>query len=303
MKLSSIILSVLLCLAVALGGFIYLDKDTDKVYIYIFGVFIFLMMIVYIMQAEIDWKWSLRNPPEMPAALERQLATMIPFYRNLDVVEKKRYRDRCMLWIQAKEHRIEGLNTFPEDIKNLIAGYGVMMTFGIEFYLLQPYERVVIYPHPFPSPNFKVLHNSEVNHEDGVTVFNVAAIMAAFNKPLQYYNLVLHEYAAVFMHLYPDFAYPKFESEEKSEQLQQVRGMTLEAIQKLVGLPTLDKKQVAIEHFFMNPTRFQALLPEEYQQLAEIFNMNPLQAGRPVLDIKKIGDNPLAGEIYLNNFK
>lgn len=295
MKPSSVILSVLLCLAIALGGFIYLDKDTDKIYIYIFGVFILSLAVVYIMQAEIDWKWSLRNPPEMPAALERQLAVMMPFYRNLDAVEKKRFRDRIMLWILGKEHLLQGLETFPEDMKNLIAAYGVMMTFGIEKYLLQPYERIVLYPHPFPTPNFQVLHNSEINHEDGVTIFNAAPIMASFNKPLEYYNLVLHEYASAFIQLYPDLSYPEF-PENKLAQLESVRGMKLEAIKKMIGLSDVDIRQIAVEHFFMNPQRFQAALPKEYEQFTQIFNINPINKGRPVLDIQKIGNNPLAGE-------
>ena len=295
MNLSSILMSVIGCLFLTLGLYVFFLADIKEyVYLVSFAILGVAFIVINIMQAEIDWRWWLRHPPEMPAPLENQLATMVPFYKRLDVVERKRFRDRCMLWVRAKEHLLQGLTVFPEDVKNLIAAYGVMMTFGTEKYLLQPYERLVLYPHPFPSPDFQFLHNSEINDEDGVAIFNAQPLMNGINNFRQHYNLVLHEYSHAFMTNYPAYSFPSFT--EKIPQLAEIRGITLETIEKTVGIPNVDIRRVAIEHFFISPTRFNEILPKEYQRLCDIFNMNPLNVARPVLQIEKIGINPLAGE-------
>lgn len=295
MKLSSILQSVIGCLFLAIGAYVFFLADVKEYpYLVTFAILGITFIVINILQAEIDWYWWLRHPPEMPAPLENQLVVMLPFYKHLDSVEKKRFRDRVMLWIRAKEHLLQGLKVFPEDVKNLIAAYGVMMTFGTEKYLLQPYERLVLYPHPFPSPNFQFLHNSEINDEDGVVIFNAHPLMNGINNPRQHYNLILHEYSHAFIMNYPEHDFPSFA--EKKQRLEEIRGINLETIEKTIGLPDIDIRQVAVEHFFITPVRFNEILPDEYQRLCEIFNMNPLKAVRPVLQIKKIGLNPLAGE-------
>jgi Mlc titration factor MtfA (ptsG expression regulator) len=295
MKLSSILTSIIGCIALTLGVYVFLIADVKRYeYLVVFGILAVVFVTIIILQAEIDWYWWMRHPPEMPAPLEHQLATMIPFYRRLDSIEKKRFRDRCMLWVNGKEFLLQGLKSFPEDVKNLIAAYAVILTFGTEKYLLQPYERLVLYPHPFPSPDFQFLHNSEINDEDGVVIFNAQPLMNGINNFRQHYNLILHEYSHAFIMNYPEHSFPSFT--ENIPQLAEIRGITLATIEKTVGIPDIDIRRVAIEHFFISPVRFHEILPDKYQRLCEIFNMNPLNAVRPVLQIEKIGNNPLAGE-------
>lgn len=295
MKLSSIIINLLLSLLLGMVAFIYLyDGYPPKIYYYIFGLFLIGLVIVYILQAEIDWYWSLRHPPEMPAPLERQLGTVLPYYRQLDGVEKKRFRDRCMLWVQSREHLLEGLEDFPQEVKHIIASQVVMMTFGLEKYLLLPYDRIVLYPHPFPTPSHAFLHHSETHDGDGVMIFNVNPLMSAIHKPREYYNLVLHEYGHAFIQNHPEAQFPVLNGEDW-EKLASHRGFGLARAQQCVGMPELQPQQVMLEYFFTIPHAFQQELPEAYAQLCQVLNQDPLQAQRPVRDIHLIGENPLKG--------
>ncbi len=299
MKLSSLLLAIVFCLMVAMGAYIFFINDLilGNTNLLIFGGLVISFVVIFVLQAEIDWAWWQRNPPQMHPALEHQMAIVLPYYRQLDTMEKRRFRDRVMLWVNGKEHLVKALNGFPEEVKNMIGAHGVMLTFGVDKYLMQPYERVVMYPHPFPSPDHPYLHNSEhfdENGKDGGFIFNATQLMHGINKPQHAYNIVLHEMAGAFMQVYPNHAFPHF-TEEKISLLHQVRGMDLELIQKTIGTKEVEVKQVAVEHFFTNPVRFNELLPEEFVILCRIFNQNPLNTKRPVLDIQKIGDNPLKG--------
>ena len=50
--------------------------------------------------------------------------------------------------------------SLPEDLKAIIAHNLIQLTFGMEDYLLDPYERVVVYNHAFPTPKKQFLHTT-----------------------------------------------------------------------------------------------------------------------------------------------
>ncbi len=294
MRLSSMMLGVLGLFTLILVGYMTYFGAYGRVYFYFLLFGMFALVFTYMTSPQIDWWWFQRNPPPMPVGQERQLGFQIPFYRNLGPVEKKRFRDRVMMAIEGKEFIPISFETIPEDVKNIIAGHLVMMTFGIEKYLLHPYERVVLYRHAFPSPNYKVLHSSEINHDDGCVIFDLERLMMGVAQPKKYYNLILHEYAHAYLKNHPESDIPDFTS--LLEELKRIRGFGFDFVKKYVGLEDVDLRQAAIEHFFMSPLRFREYLPEEYKKMTEIFNLDPMGGEKPVLYINKIGVNPLAGE-------
>ncbi len=287
---------VLIAITAAMAYLVIFKEIEDKIYLYIMGASFIALSILYLSQYRLDWWWYVnRKPPQMPVGLEKQLQVMVPFYKGLDPIEKKRFRDRTMLWSLGREFIPISMETVQEDIQNLISAHVVMMTFGIEKYLLNPFERVVVYPHAFPSPNYKVLHSSEINMEDGVTIFDLERLLMGAANPVKFYNLILHEYARAFMEVHKDIDFPEF-PEEKWETLATMRGFDKKFIETFVGLDNVDPKQMAIEHFFVTPKRFHHFFPEEYQRFTEIFNMDLLKKDKPVIQIRKIGINPIIGE-------
>ncbi len=295
MRLSSLLLAFFGFSTICLLGYMTYTKSFGSTLFYLLFICVVGLVAAYMMSPQLDWWWFKRTPPPMHRGVEKQMRVMVPFYDKLDSVEKKRFRDRVMLTMEAKEFIPVVFETLPEDVKTIIAAQIVMMTFGMEKYLLHPYERVVVYPHAFPSPNYKFLHSSEINHEDGCVIFDAERMMLGVGNPSRYYNLILHEYAHAFLKIYPEYDFPIF-NKESYPKLKEIRGLDFEFICKYVGMKEVDVRQVVVEHFFVTPKRFKHFLPEVYEQMTRIFNIDPTLGERPVLEILKIGENPLLGQ-------
>ena len=191
---------------------LYYTWEGDLSAIYIVPNVIILASI-YVLSPQIDWLYYQKNPPEMDGKLRVFLEKLFPFYRNLSPKEKRRFEVRVSLYIIATEFMPKAMEHVPEDIKGLIAANIVMLTFGQKDYRFSNFEKIVVYPHPFPSPQFpKHLHSCEIFEEDGVILFSLEQLVPGATRQTQFYNTALHEYAKIFMLSYPDYSYPKIDN-------------------------------------------------------------------------------------------
>jgi len=190
----------------------------------------------------------------------------------------------------ATEYMPMVMEEVPIDIKGLIAANVVMLTFGQEDYRLSRFEKVVAYPHPFPSPQYrKDFHSTEHFAEDGVILFSLEQLIPGATQPSKYYNIALHEYIRVFTLIYKDYQYPKFE-DSIWDQLEEVSGFKMAAIKNYIGLPFIEPLPVSINYFFTFPDKFKATLPELYKQYREIFNQDTVLGEFPIVDASKQGE-------------
>lgn len=233
--------------------------------------FVVGLAIVYVLSPQIDWWWFKRRPPELAPGLRHLINTRFPFYQNLSAEDKIRFRNRMALYMQANDFKPQGMESTPEDLKGVIAASVVQLTFGLDDFLLNKFEHIVIYPHPFPSPQYPAKwHVSEIFEEDGVILFCAEHLMTSFLQPERFFNIGLYEYARVFQRCYPEISFPVLD-ENTWEPLQAVSGYSKDYIEKWIGLPEPEVLAVAIAHFFVFPKKFKALLPEIYGDLAVIF--------------------------------
>lgn len=250
--------------------FLYMtwEVDTDyAVYIIPFGI---SAAVIYVLSPQIDWWWYQRRPPELPPRLRQMINTQLPFYQNLDAAAKTRFRNRMALYMEAKEFMPKGMENVPPDVKGVIAASAVQLTFGFEDYLLGKFEYIIVYPHPFPSPQYpEIWHASEIFEEDGVIMFSVEHLMASFVQPRRFFHIGFYEFARVFRRCYPEIAFPSFD-ENSWVKLEQISGFSKAALEKWIGLENPDPAAVAVAHFFVFPEKFQAAMPVEYGQLAGI---------------------------------
>ena len=177
---------------------------------YIYSVpFVIGSAVIYILSPQINWWWYQRHPPELPAGLRHLINTQLPFYQNLPVADKTRFRNRMAMYMEANEFMPQGMETVPPDLKGVIAASAVQVTLGHEDYLMSKFEHIIVYPHPFPSPQFPdEWHASEFYEEDGVIMFSAEQLMPGFMQPKRFFNIGLYEYARVFRHCHPEVAFP-----------------------------------------------------------------------------------------------
>ena len=232
---------------------------------------IILGAFIYILAPQIDWRIHKRNPPQMPATLHRFFENKIDFYQKMHPFIRKKFRERVMLFAEATDYKAQVTDEFPDDLKILIAASAVRLTMHQEDFLFRKFEHVILYPHPFPSPQIlDHWHASEIHEEDGVVMFAAEQLMKGFTQPTRYFNISLYEYARVFRLTYPEKKYPDFD-ENVWQEFHQISRFSKDAIHKWMGLPELDATAVGIAHYFTFPKRFQQVLPKQFQQLKAIF--------------------------------
>lgn len=283
MKLSNLIaIPFVLCVFVCL----YLIYEVDQSYSWYLIPFVVILTVIYMLSPQIDWWWYQRHPPSIDDRLKALFEQHFPYYQQLSDLEKSRFEERVALYMEANAFIAKGLEDDgepPADIVGFIAAKVVQLTFGKEDYLLPKFERIVVYPNYFPSPQFpEHIHASEIFEEDGVLIVGAKPLMASIVNRDKFFDIALYEYAKIFMLSYPDKAYPNFD-DETWNQLEEIGGVSQQKISEFIGLPDIDPLAVSIVMFFNFPEKFKSILPNIYERYKDIFNQDPIRIDNPVL--------------------
>ncbi len=255
--------------------FLYLGWNVDGDYAIYMVPFVVGAAVVYIFSPQIDWWQYQRKPPELNARLRQMLGTQFTYYQNLSAEEKTKFRHRMALYMEANEFIPKGMENVPIDVRGVVAACAVQLTLGVEDYLMNKFEHIIVYPHPFPSPQYmEHWHACEIYEEDGAIMFSAEQLMAGFSQPKRFFNIGLYEYTKVFQLCHPEILFPIF-GEDIWPKLEQVSRFSQEHIVKWIGLPAIDATAVAVAHFFVFPDKFQRILPKEFDIISTIFNQSP----------------------------
>ncbi|MEZ5040090.1 MAG: zinc-dependent peptidase [Saprospiraceae bacterium] len=261
--------------AVGFVFFFYLTWSKDEAYaIYIIPCSIMLGMI-FVFSPQINWWWYKKYPPDLPDGIRRFFGEHFTWYRNLPLRQKESFRQKTAMFSMATDFKPMVMPNVPEDVKAIVSASAVQLTFGLEDFLLPKFENVVIYPHPFPSPQYPDrFHLSEIFEEDGVVLFSLDHLVKSFAEPTSYYHIGLHEYAKIFMLSYPNEPYPNL-GEDIWVKLEAISHFSRQAIENWINLADIEALPVSIAHFFVFPQRFKEVLPDIYRIYALIFRQDP----------------------------
>lgn len=244
--------------------------------------FVVGLLMSYVFSPQINWWAFQRNPPELPGTLGILLLNHFSFYQHLSAANKKRFRQRVAMYLEARgffAQRGGEEGEVPLDMKAIIAANVVMLTFGRDDFILKNFERIFIYLQAFPTPNYQFLHASEVNEEDKCLIFSAEHLRLSFQHPQKYYNVLVHEYAKAFQLTYDKFDYPTIDQSIW-------KNWDKEPVLKYTGMPEkdFDLLGVGVNFFFENPVKFKEEFPRQFEAYQAIFNLNPLQKTDPVID-------------------
>ena len=265
--------------------FLYRVWQYDEEFNILILPLVLIAVVIYLLEPQLNWWWAKRNPPKIDEKMQMLLQQHNPFYQRLSLEEKKRFRTRMALYMEAKEFRpLGGPETVPADAMGFIAAAAVQLSFGQEDFLMEPFEHILIYPGAFPSPQYPTyLHTNEHFKEDGVIMFAVKGIMDSVRHSPKTYHIVLHEYAAVFEETFLNKDFPDLSS-DIWESLEAMSKMNQDFVDKSIGIPETPVRPVSIHHFFMFPRKFKELLPDLYAAYVAIFNLDPVEGHTPVVD-------------------
>lgn len=241
----------------------------DWIYLSIYAAIpVILMAVIYVLSPQIDWWWWKRYPLKMDNRLKALLSLYWPMLSELSPTDLRLFESRMMLYIKGRAFQFQGLPE-GEDIKAMVAVHPVWLTLRQQSFLLEPYERIVLYKSSFPSPQFTQLHASELHEEDKVLLFSLQHIAASLKEPDQYFNTALYEFARVWVRCHPRLDYPTI-SAEHLPLLEVISGFPTALILQRYGYEDLDPLAVGIGYFVLFRERFTAVLPAEAEALGRL---------------------------------
>lgn len=258
---------------------LYLSWKVDTEYAPWMIPFVLLTALVYVFSPQINWWWYNRRPPELPGGLRGLLERFHPFYKNLNALDRRRFRGRVALFKMGNEWMPMGWpeEEVPADVQLMLAAQAVALTFHKPWFLFEKFETVIVYPQPFPTPEYPFEHASEMYESDGCLLFSAEQVIRAFTEPDKWYNVGLHEYAKAYLLADPESTLPLLESTEAVwEKLQEISGMPRVHVESVVGLAGLEPLPVAIHHYFVFNARLRQVWPELAGQMDAVFKKNVL---------------------------
>ena len=253
--------------------FLYLAWQVDESYSRWVIPTLVIAALIYILKPEINWWWYRRRPPQLDADLTSLLERFCRPYQRLDTQQQQQFRERVALFTLATDWTPVAWpeDSLPQDIQTALAAQAIALTLDREDFLFEPFEKVIVYPGPFPTQVHPIAHASELYEPDGCLIFSAEQVMMAFAQPNRWFNVGLYEYARAFVHLHPAEAWPDFSDDLHWSSLEQASGMPRTHVESIIGLPHADQLGVAIHHYFNFRERFVEQLPVEAAAFQQIF--------------------------------
>jgi hypothetical protein len=230
------------------------------------------VVTVLIFSPQIDWWYWQRRAPDLPGGLRALLEKRVAFYQRLEPLAQREFRRRAFLLRESLEFTGQAIEKIPDDVQLLPALAAATISFGREEFLFPAYERVVLYPHPFPSPQHDFLHVTERYAPDGVLLFSMPHLMRSVVEEQSFPNLALYEYAKIYRERYPEEEYPELDW----PQLEAISTFRREAVTKFLGFEEPDLQALTSVFFFSFSARFREQAPAVYRTLCHTFALDPL---------------------------
>lgn len=232
------------------------------------------LVIIYVLAPQINWWWWKRNTPDLSDGLKKLVEKHSIYYQKLSKAEQMAFRGKVFMFMQATDFMAKGFpeDEVPDDLKAVIAANAVTISGKKDQFLFPKFEQVAVYKQMFPTPQFPVLHSSEIFEEDGLIIFSGELLVRSFMQPNAYFNVGLYEYARVAQKSWPetDATWPVF-SENDWAKFAEVMPFDKKFVEAQIGLPEPNLTAVAAHHYFQNKEKMAAVFPAETAAFDQIF--------------------------------
>ena len=226
----------------------------------------------------------------MEPKLDSALYLLFPYYRALKTSEKKRFSKRVSHFLMVMKFRGKGGIILTDQMKMLIAGAAIQMTFGLRKYLFSYYRRIYIMPDIYNIPELKEKLIGHVNKSRRSITLSWPGVRWGFEVGDDAHNVVLHEMAHVILfentlRLRMNEFFSRLnwehwlEEAEKEFILNQHRPNVL--LSEYADKNLMEMFAVAIETFFEQPGKFKRHLPRLYDSLVKLLMQDPTNAADP----------------------
>lgn len=227
--------------------FVFFKERQDFLFLLVPGIFIGILTFIF--SNQIDHLMLRGVAQKLDTPVRGMLMNVSPWYRQLSDELRAMAEDRMVRWIARKEFFSKGEPPAPEDAKYMLAWNAILLTLHQEEYLFKPYDRVAFYNHPFLTPaQPEKVHIVELEKEDGTFIFSSPHMIKGFAEK-GYYNTAIHALAEAYSSLYVS---ERMHWEETIwEDLEDMSGISKQALESYIGLELNDPWPVAVHHQVM----------------------------------------------------
>lgn len=267
--LSTFILGILGLFAAYLAyELFYLEDPSGSVYLIPLGISI---AIVLVFKPQIDFWWYKKYPPRLDEPVIQWLVQHFPYFPPLSREDKSLFIDRLALYLEAREFKFmrKEAEDMPHDFQAMIAAHAVLMSMSNKDYLIGDFDRIICYPHAFPTPKFKFLHTVETHTEDGLILLSSEHLLLGVLKPQSFLNIIFYAFAEAIYFLNDYEGLPELPG-DIWERIEEISGFSKPAISKLLGFDEPDPVYVLMSLFFSHKDRIKAALPDIYTSIEKL---------------------------------
>ncbi len=160
--------------------------------------FVVALAASYVLTPQLEWAYYKRNPSDLEPPVVMLFEQRLPvWYQQLSAEQQEAFRKKTFLVRLGLDFKGQGFGDegVPVDVQALIASQAARVVEAKHEFVLSPYETVVVYKHPFPSPAYpEAWHSSELYAEDGVLLLSVERALPGIFQPAKYFNITLYEW-------------------------------------------------------------------------------------------------------------
>jgi len=214
------------------------------------------------------------------------LTQYFPFYNSLPAKEMLVFERRIQKFIDLKQFIPRGgIKEVTPEMKAMIAGSAVQLTYGYPNVYFRHFWRILIYPDNYYSTITHKYHKGEVNVK-GIIVLSWKSFKEGFDNPVDGINLGFHEMAHALRLIniveneeydfYDRKIMDEFEKEAHNETIKILNSSEHVSLFRNYSATNIDEFfSVAVECFFEKPFEFRKYNPKLYGLLTKILNTDP----------------------------
>lgn len=214
--------------------------------------------------------------PSQKLILEKEF----PFYKKLSNKRKIYFEHRVKSFLQYYQFLGNDIQ-ITEEMKVIIAGTYIMLTFGIRQYLVPLFQKIIVYPSRYFSTITQQYHKGEYNPKLKAVVFSWEDFLLGHQTANDNVNLGLHEFAHV-LHFHSIRAKDISASifyDEFNEIVKYYNDAALSGELTRKGYfrdyayeNQFEFISVLLEHFFESPQTFKKEFPKLYERVKAMIN-------------------------------
>ncbi len=210
------------------------------------------------------------------------------YYQQLNPTDQTIFEKRVQKFINQKQFIARGMDRITDEMKALIAGAAIQLTFGHPSIYFAHFKRILVYPDNYYSNISQRYHKGEVNM-GGLIVLSWKNFVEGYIDQEDGRNLGLHEMAHALrlenaitneeygfldddiLKLWTDLCYREINKMEEGKS---------DFFRAYAATNSHEFFAVAVENFFEKSKEFHDWHPKMYSTLARMLNQDPLKISK-----------------------